>query len=153
MDFAFNTGPYDHGGTAVTSTPGSDNLGKTTIVTVGGENTPLTVVAIVDIALEVSETDETKHSASYWREYGAALKRNAAIKFTFQHDKDDLIQIRLMDLKESGNPEFFRVWFPGTQKTWISFDGIITNVRYDAPIGDLVQGTFAVVPIANMEKY
>lgn len=153
MDFVFNTGPFDHGGTATASTTGGDNLGKTTVVTVGGENTPLTVVAVVDIAPEIADIDETAHGPEYWREYGAALKRNAAIKFTFQHDKDDLIQIRLHDLKESGNPEFFRVWFPGSEKTWISFDGIITNVRYDAPVGDLVQGTVTVTPIANMEIY
>ena len=153
MESAFNTTPFDHGGSAEASNTGGDNLGKTTVVTVGGENTPLTVVAIVDIASEISQIDQTVYSEEYWKEYGAALKRGAAIKFTFQHDKDDLIQIRLNDLKTSGNTEFFRIWFPGTVKTWMSFEGIITNVRYDAPVGDLVQGTFAVTPIAAMELY
>lgn len=153
MDFTFNYGPFDHGGTATASTTGYDNLGKTTVVTVGGENTPLTVTNVTDIASEITEIDQTKYSEDYWREYGAALKRNAQIKFTFQHDKDDLIQIRLMDLKESGNPESFRVWFPGTATSWLSFDGIVTNVRYDAPNGDLIQGTVAITPIADMVVY
>ena len=153
MIFAFNTGPFDHGSAAEASTTGGDNLGKTIVVTVGGENTPLTVTAITDIASEIAEIDETKYSEEYWREYGVALKRNAQIKFTFYHDADDLIQIRLHDLKESGNPEFFRVWLPGIETTWMSFEGIIMNLRYDAPIGDLVQGTVAITPINEMEKY
>jgi len=153
MDFAFNTGTFDHGGAATASTTGGDSLGKTTVVTVGGENTSLTVVAIVDLSADINVIDETVYSEEYWREYGAALKQAASIKFTFQHDKDDLIQIRIIDLKETGNPEQFRVWFPGTTKTWMSFVGIITNVRYTAPVGDLVQGTFAVTPIAEIIRY
>ena len=153
MESPFNTTTFDHGGTATASTTGGDDLGKTTVVTVGGENTALTVVAIVDINAEINTIDETVYSEEYWREYGAALKQGAAIKFTVHHDKDDLIQIRLNDLKESGNPEQFRIWLPGTTKTWITFEGVVTNVRYNAPVGDLVQGTFSVTPIADLVRY
>lgn len=153
MESAFNTTPFDHGGSAEASTTGGDNLGKTTVVTVGAENTPLEVVAITDIAADVNIIDETIYSEDYWREYGAALKQGAAIKFAFHHDKDDLIQIRLIDLKESGNPEQFRVWFPGTTKTWLSFVGVVTNLRYTAPVGDIVEGTVTITPIAEIMRY
>ena len=155
MDDTFNTAPFDWGGTAIWqgSNPGGDHLGKTTIVTVGDENEVLTVTDIVDIGPEISEIDNTKYSPELWREYGAALKRNPAIKFTFYHDAEDIIQKRLIDLHATGSPERIRVWFPGTEKTWISFIGIVINVRYDAPVGDLVRGTVAVTPIKEMEKY
>ena len=153
MDFTFNYGPFDHGSDTEPAYPGGGDLGKTTIISVGDSNTALEVVAIVDISSENAVIDETVYSEEYWKKYGSALKRAAAIKFTVQHDKDNLIQTRLNELKDTGNPELFRIWFPGTTKTWIVFDGIVTNVRYDAPIGDLVLGTFAVKPIAEMEKY
>ena len=154
MDFAFNTGPFDHGGSATASNPGSYfYLGKTTIVTIGNEASVLTVVSIVDIAPDIGQIETTEHDDTTWRTFASALKEVGGIKFTVQHDADDIIQIRLNDLKDSREVEQFRIWLPGDPLNWISFEGFISNVRYDQPKDDLIQGTFTVRPTSTFSRY
>jgi len=154
MDFAFNTGPFDHGGAATASAPGPYfYLGKTTEVTIGGESSILVVVSITDIAPEIAQIETTEHDETTWRTFATALKEVGGIKFTVQHDKDDLIQIRLHDLKDSGKIEQFRIWLPGSPTTWISFEGFVSNVRYDVPKDGIVQGTFTVRPTSEFRRY
>ena len=153
MDFRFNTGDYDHGGDVSASTTGGDTLGKTVEVTIGADNTALTVVAIVDIEPQIAELETTTHNEETYREYIAGIKRAGMMKFTVHHEVGVLLQRRLHELKTSGEEEQFRVWFPGETTTWIAFTGIVMNVRYDAPVGDLVQGTFAVTPVDGIQRY
>ena len=154
MDFPFNTGTFDHGGDADHPTTNNDSyLGKSTVVTVGNEASELEVVEIVDISPEIEQVETTTYNDETWREYGAAKKSLGAIKFTFHHDKDDIVQIRLNDLKLSGNEEQFRVWLPGATRTWFSFIGFVSNVRYDQPKDDIIQGTFAVKPTSEFNRF
>jgi len=154
MDFAFNTGPFDQGGdTSAPTTNPYFYLGKTTEVTIGGEGSVLTVVSIVDIAPDIAQIETTEYDETTWKTFASALKEVGGIKFTVQHSADDIIQIRLNDLKDSRTTEQFRIWLPGDPLTWISFEGFISNVRYDQPKDDLIQGTFTVRPTSTFSRY
>lgn len=145
--------PFDHGGSDSQPSTGTNNLGKSAVATIGAGSTELTVVAIVDIKPEVGELETTVHSAEYWREHQASLKTAGQVKFTVQHDKDDAVQIYMHNLRATQNEEYFRVWLPGATKSWFIFSGIVTNTHYDTPIGDLVQATYAILPVGKIERY
>ena len=155
MEFPFETGPFDHGSEAgvIPSSTGGDTLGKTIVLTIGGDNTPLTVVAITEIAPVIGELETTKHDDSTWREFCAALKSHGAMKITVHHEPDSQLEHRLLTLKETRNTETFRIWFPGISKFWIEFEAFVANVRYETPIGGIVQGAFALTPSNGIRRY